>query len=55
MGDTINTSAAENYPSVSPDGKFIFFDRRSNERVNGEKPVDIYWADARVIEELRRE
>ncbi|NNE58486.1 MAG: hypothetical protein HKN36_10290 [Hellea sp.] len=55
MGDTINTAAAENYPSVSPDGKFLFFDRRLPADENGEKPVDIYWADAKIIEELRGE
>ena len=53
MGDKINTSERENYPSVSPDGKFIFFDRRSNKRINGEVPVDIYWVDAQIIEALR--
>ncbi len=53
MGDKINTASAENYPSVSPDGKFLFFDRRSGERVNGQKQVDIYWVDAQIIETLR--
>jgi len=53
LGDKINTDAAENYPSVSPDGKFLFFDRRGEADENGEKPVDIYWVDARFIETLR--
>ncbi|PCI63169.1 MAG: hypothetical protein COB37_05525 [Kordiimonadales bacterium] len=53
MGDKINTDSAENYPSVSPDGKFIFFDRRVGERVNGERQVDIYWVNAQIIETLR--
>ena len=53
LGDKINTPDAENHPSVSPDGKFIFFDRRSGERVNGEKTVDIFWVDAQIIENLR--
>jgi WD40 repeat protein len=53
MGDKINTTAAENYPSVSPDGKFIFFDRRNGERIHGQKKVDIYWVDAQIIETLR--
>lgn len=51
MGDKINTAAAENYPSVSPDGKYIFFDRRAKFRSN--QHVAIYWADAQVIEDLR--
>lgn len=53
MGDKINTTSAENYPSVSPDGKFLFFDRRSGERLNGKRAVDIYWVDAQIIETLR--
>jgi len=53
MGDKINTAAAENYPSVSPDGKFLFFDRRNGERIYGQKKVDIYWVDAQIIEDLR--
>ncbi|GER02268.1 hypothetical protein JCM17845_28910 [Iodidimonas gelatinilytica] len=52
LGDKINTAAAENYPSVSPDGKVLFFDRRG-ESVNGETPVDIFWVDAGIIETLR--
>ena len=53
MGDKINTAAAENHPSVSPDGKFLFFDRRNGESINGQKQVDIYWVDAKIIEDLR--
>lgn len=53
MGDKINTTAAENGPSVSPDGKFLFFDRRNGERIYGQKKVDIYWVDAQIIEILR--
>ena len=53
MGDKINTASAENYPSVSPDGKYLFFDRRSGPRINGLRHVDIYWVDAQIIETLR--
>ncbi|QJB70377.1 PD40 domain-containing protein [Parasphingorhabdus halotolerans] len=51
LGDKINTAAAENYPSVSPDGKYLFFDRRTRSADNTE--VDIYWVDAGFIETLR--
>ena len=51
MGDKINTAAAENYPSVSPDGKYLFFDRRAKPSNNTE--VDIYWVDAGFIDALR--
>jgi CubicO group peptidase (beta-lactamase class C family) len=54
LGDQVNTSDPENYPSVSPDGKFLFFDRRSEHRINGDKHVDIYWVDAKVIDELAK-
>ena len=51
MGDKINTTDAENYPSVSPDGKFVFFDRRTGSGSN--RKVAIYWVDAQIIEDLR--
>lgn len=51
LGSAVNTDAAENYPSVSPDGKLLFFDRRI--RSEGEVSVDIYWVDAGFIEALR--
>ena len=50
LGDKINTDASEKNPSVSPDGKFIFFDRRTK-RANAD--VTIYWVDAQIIETLR--
>jgi hypothetical protein len=50
LGDKINTDASEKNPSVSPDGKFIFFDRRTK-RANAD--VTIYWVDAQMIETLR--
>ena len=52
MGDKINTTSAENYPSVSPDGNFLLFDRRTKS-TNNEPSVDIYWVDAQIIETLR--
>ena len=52
MGDEINTASAENYPSVSPDGNFLFFDRRKQSE-SAKPPVDIYWVDAQIIDVLR--
>ncbi|MEO1653753.1 MAG: hypothetical protein AAFU64_09420, partial [Bacteroidota bacterium] len=43
MGSLINTAGHELCPFVSKDGKYFFY--TSNQ--------DIYWVDARVIEELR--
>jgi len=51
LGDKINTSDAENYPTVSPDGKFLFFDRRTG--TGPDRQVAIYWVDAQIIEDLR--
>lgn len=46
MGDTINTDMLERFPSVSPDGKYLFFTRN-----NGEVS-DFYWVDAGIIAKL---
>jgi len=48
MGDKINTSAWDAYPSVTPDGKYLFFHRKIGPENN-----DIFWVDAKVIETLR--
>ena len=43
LGKNINTKSVESSPTISRDGKFIFFSR------NG----DIWWVSSKVIEELR--
>ena len=45
LGNRINTSASEGFPSLSYDGKYLFFDRNE----------DIYWVDAKIIEDLKPE
>jgi len=50
LGDEINTGFSEKNASVSPDGKFLFFDRRTK---RGNTDVTIYWVDAQIIETLR--
>lgn len=47
LGRDVNATGTELIPKVSPDGKYLFFQRR----VDGN--TDIYWVDARVIEALR--
>ena len=48
MGEPINSTETDYCPMLSPDGKYFFFtSRRSG---NG----DIYWVDAKIIEELRK-
>jgi hypothetical protein len=43
LGDKINSPAFEGNSFVTADGKYIFFSRK----------YDIYWMDAKIIEELR--
>ena len=49
MGDKVNSDKAEFYASVTPDGKFILFNRGIDDKGN----IDIYWVDAQIIETLR--
>ncbi|RPH31521.1 MAG: hypothetical protein EHM93_13180 [Bacteroidales bacterium] len=48
LGTTVNTDQGERFPSVSPDGKYLFFTRwvtNDNE--------DIFWVSAEIIEKLK--
>jgi hypothetical protein len=46
LGPAINTKAAEFVSALSPDGKYLFFDRHENaER-------DIYWVGTELIDEM---
>ena len=47
MGKKINSHFSDYCPYVSPNGKYFFFTSRRT----GDD--DIYWVDAKVIEELR--
>lgn len=48
LGEKINTSASENGAIVTPDGKYLFFNRYVDEKNAG-----MYWVDAGFIETLR--
>jgi Tol biopolymer transport system component len=48
LGSTINTNAYEVAARVSPDGRYIFFDRPFK------KEQDIHWMKATVIERLKK-
>lgn len=50
LGDKINTAHSEKNPSLSPDGKFLFFSLRKK---RGNEDVTINWVDAQIIETLR--
>ncbi|UCE39904.1 MAG: PD40 domain-containing protein [Candidatus Aminicenantes bacterium] len=51
MGELINTQYGENCPQVSPDGKYFFFNRYNPDAKEG----NIYWVDAKIIENLKPE
>jgi ankyrin repeat protein len=48
LGPKINTGATERFPSVSPDGKYLFFLRVSD-------GSDFYWVSSKIIENLKPE
>ncbi len=50
MGDNINSDRWDAYASVTPDGRYILFNRGITEDNSN---VDIYWVDAQIIETLR--
>jgi Tol biopolymer transport system component len=51
LGDKINTKGWEAMADVSPDGKYLFFNR--NMTPKNYDNVDIFWVDAQFIETLR--
>ncbi|MBM1107014.1 serine hydrolase [Aurantibacter crassamenti] len=51
LGDKINTEAWESTAFVTPDGKYLFFNR--NVGSPDYENVDIFWVDAQFIENLR--
>lgn len=50
MGDKVNSDKWDAYASVTPDGKYILFNRGIDDDNDN---VDIYWVDAKIIENLR--
>ncbi len=52
MGEKTNTVQEENWPVISPDGKYIFFCSNIDSKTGF---PDVYWVDAKIIEELRPE
>jgi hypothetical protein len=57
MGPAINSAYKDEYPYVSPDGRYFFFNSNRPSSINDtaipDGPGNIYWVDASVIEELR--
>ncbi len=52
LGEKVNSKHLERWPSVSPDGRILFFQRDYivDDKL---KEQDYYWIDAKIIEELR--
>lgn len=54
LGDKVNTEAEEGGPQVTPDGKYLFFNRMVMPVTGDTGPQsDLYWIDAQIIENLR--
>jgi hypothetical protein len=57
MGSRINTENSESFPTVSPDGKYFFFNSNRKSEVRNSVPEhfygNIYWIDAYIIEQLK--
>jgi hypothetical protein len=51
LGSAVNSNFNESCPSITPDGKYLFFSRRDEEGGLG----NIYWVSSLVIDKLRRE
>ena len=49
LGPQVNTEYLETCPSLSPDGKYIFFGRYNDEN----EKSNIYWINSGIIERLR--
>lgn len=49
LGSTVNSNFDERVPSVTPDGKFLFFSRYNEE----DGISDFYWVSTEVIDKLR--
>ena len=48
LGDNINTGLRERFPTVSPDGKYMFFMRHTETQ-------DFFWVSVDIIEKLRKQ
>ncbi|SMF63215.1 WD40-like Beta Propeller Repeat [Alteromonadaceae bacterium Bs31] len=51
LGDAVNSSFNEKSPTITPDGKYLFFGRSEKDGKNG--LANIYWVSTKVIENLR--
>jgi len=54
MGDKVNTETEEGGPQVTPDGKYLFFNRMVPSATgDAGAQSDLFWIDVKIIETLR--
>ena len=53
LGETINSDQIDFCPMMTPDGRYLFFSRRWGATWEQTTQADVYWVDARVIEQFR--
>ncbi len=54
LGDKVNTEAGEGGAQVTPDGKYLFFNRMvPNANGKAGSQSDLYWIDAQIIQDLK--
>ena len=54
LGNTVNTDQTDYCPMVTPDGRFLFFSRRRGASWSQATAGDVYWVDAKIVEQFRR-
>lgn len=54
MGPGINSGKGERFAKLSPDGKYLFFGSFRNSSTDS-RGADIYWIDAKIIDELKKD
>jgi len=54
LGGAVNTEAHERFPSLTRDGKYLFFIRSLSPQFVGDQ-AHFYWVDANAVDALRRE
>ena len=54
LGKTINSADNDYCPMVTPDGKYLFFSRRRGASWKDATAGDVYWVDAKVLEQFKR-
>ena len=52
MDPEVHSDKWDAYASVTPNGKYILFNRRIDDSSTDQMNVDIYWGDAKIIETL---